>query len=155
MASTYTPIATTTVAGGTVTFSSIPSTYTDLRLVFAGYNDAVLMKMRFNGDTTDSNYSCTMLLGDGNTASSARYSVPWLYVYPPTANTQYNVLIDVMNYANTSTYKTWLDRQNSANSSVAANVGLWRNASAINSITLLTSSGSMTGSVTLYGIKAA
>ena len=53
MASTYTPIASSTVTGSsttTVTFSSIPATYTDL-IVVSNYksagNNYLMMRMRF------------------------------------------------------------------------------------------------------------
>ena len=79
--STYTPIATTTASGSasSVTFSSIPSTYTDLVIVAdilgaASTADAVL---RFNSDTT-SNYSETVIRGDGSSAASARYSESYI-----------------------------------------------------------------------------
>jgi hypothetical protein len=63
----------------------------------------------------------------------------------------------VMNYSNSTTYKTALAKGGGADYGTEAYVGLWRNTSAITSITVLSSSGNMaTGStITLYGIKAA
>ena len=57
--STMTPIATNTLTAvaSSVTFSSIPSTYTDLVLVLQGsFDSADDVRFRFNGDT-GSNYS--------------------------------------------------------------------------------------------------
>ena len=61
--STYTPIATTTGTGssGTITFTSIPSTYTDLRIILNGTEtNATLYEfdMRYNNDSGN-NYSLT------------------------------------------------------------------------------------------------
>jgi hypothetical protein len=74
---TYEAIATQTLgsAAASVTFSSIPGTYTDLVLVVAGTltTGTENIVMQFNGDT-GSNYSVTSLLGDGSTASSFRSS---------------------------------------------------------------------------------
>ena len=77
--STYSTIATTTLASAAAsyTFSSIPTTYTDLILVLNGSFDT-FNNVRFqvgNGSVdTGSNYSATRLLGDGSAASSDRIS---------------------------------------------------------------------------------
>ena len=64
MPNTYEPIATNTLgsAASSVTFSSIPSTYTDLIVVMNYANSTGLADVffRFNGDT-GSNYSDTIL----------------------------------------------------------------------------------------------
>jgi hypothetical protein len=163
--STYTPIATTTLGStaSSYTFSSIPSTYTDLVLVTtaktsSGSNDAIV---RFNGDT-GTNYSSTFLSGSGSAASSARTSnttYAFLDSYGWVTSTDFNVCItQIMNYSNTTTYKTIMARSNNAAAGVDAIVSLYRSTSAISSITLfLASSLSFaTGSTfTLYGIAAA
>jgi len=67
MASTYTPIATQTLgsATGTVTFTSISGSYTDLVLVITGNtNNPTNPVLQFNGDTT-TNYSHTYISGTG------------------------------------------------------------------------------------------
>jgi hypothetical protein len=73
MASTYEKIASVTVGAGgasTVVFSAIPQTYTDLRLVISnrltGSNATVYM--RFNSDTTQTNYHRQVLGGTGSSA---------------------------------------------------------------------------------------
>jgi hypothetical protein len=75
MAITYEPIATTTLssAAATITFSSISSAYTDLRLVFVGTSVANSNNciVTFNSDT-GFNYSQTALYGTGATAGSSR-----------------------------------------------------------------------------------
>jgi hypothetical protein len=161
--STYTPIATTTASGSvaTYTFSSIPSTYTDLYIVISGTlasggNDVI---MYFNGDTGN-NYSATYLNGNGTAAASGRYSsrlnIPLSYgsgISP----TQGSFFTNIMNYSNTTTYKTALTRVNNTQYGLDYGVGLWRSTAAINSITIGSSSGNMTNTttLTLYGIAAA
>jgi hypothetical protein len=117
--------------------------------------------MRFNSDT-GSNYSRTVLTGNGSSASSDRQTSV------TSIGTDYNgyfdgsdfnqaKIIQIMNYSNSTTYKTCLIRSNRAQSGTDAIVGLWRSTSAITSITLGANSLNFaTGSTfTLYGIKAA
>jgi len=159
---TYESIATQTLgsAAASVTFTSIPSTYTDLVLVFAGTNSANSEgTLQVNGDTA-TNYSATVLDGNGSSASSARYATrSSIYTQVLGCGTdQYNMIIHLQNYSNTTTYKTILTRFNAASKGTSACVGLWRSTSAITSITLGNLSGGNfnTGAViSLYGIKAA
>jgi hypothetical protein len=163
--STYTPISTYTAPStqSSVTFSSIPSTYTDLILVYtAATSSQVDLYFRLNGDT-GSNYSYTVLFGTGSTAGSARtanqaYGSLDYYGVPVTTLGNSNTICHFMNYSNTTTNKTTLVRSNNAGNGVDAIAGLWRNTSAINSIQI-GSFGSPTintNSVfTLYGIAAA
>ena len=162
---TYEKIATNTLgsAAASVTFSSISSAYTDIVVVVqaAVTTGSVALRMQFNSDT-GANYSSTWLTGNGTAASSSR-STGNTYMKID-ENTGMNTtlgqglnLINVMNYANATTYKTVLTRPNRADLGVDAFVGLWRSTAAINAITLLTSSSTfVAGSTfTLYGIKAA
>jgi hypothetical protein len=140
--STYTPIATTTLgsAASSYSFTSIPSTYTDLILVFNGTCSTGLtsFNLTFNSDGAN-NYSQTRIYGNGSTAYSERQSnVSSMVVGVVSTNRSMNIL-QIQNYSNTTTNKTVLSRQNIANDpdvSVAAGVGLWRSTAAINTITL-------------------
>ena len=163
--STYTPIATYTATGSvsTYTFSSIPATYTDLVLVINAATAASTgnPSIRFNGDTAN-NYSFTILYGNGTSAASTRDSnLSYLYFAVATfLNTTYdeNLIIQIQNYSNATTYKTSLARVNKASTGVEATVGLWRNTAAINSLTIFLPNGSnfsSTSTFTLYGIAAA
>jgi len=171
MAKTYEPIATTTLgsAQASYTFSSIPSTYTDLIIVASIKADSTTIAtpaLRFNGDTT-SNYSATWLYGNGSTASSSRGSnATYLYTGDYVAgveSTNFATFIShIFNYANTTTYKTVLSRNNQINSAdgeTGATVGLWRKTpEAISTILYTSTNGAnyAAGSTfTLYGIKAA
>jgi hypothetical protein len=162
---TYTPIATQTLgsSSASVTFSSIPATYTDLVLVLqAGTATNDNLGIRFNSDT-GSNYSNTALSGNGSTvvsfrASNATSIIPQ-YHFVFNNNLNSNVIIQVQNYSNTTTNKTLLARSNNAGVSTDVGVGLWRNTAAITSVTLIGGSfgySFITGSTfTLYGVKSA
>jgi hypothetical protein len=168
--STYTPIATTTLGSNqtTVTLSSIPSTYTDLRVVIvpASSSGTNGIRMRINGDT-GTNYSATYLTGTGSAANSGRTTSSAnmsLGNYTGIGLTlgEVNLELDFMNYSNSTTYKTVLIRNNQPSNAVEGNVGLWRSTSAINSLSFnINTFGSSTGdfitgsTFTLYGIAAA
>jgi len=164
--STYTPIATQTLgsSASTVTFSSIPSTYTDLVLIITGGDPgSVQPALRFNSDSSN-HYSYTNLTGSGSVASSNRNSNGGLIQFGwdayMTNDLNYNAIISIMNYSNTTTYKTIIGRANNSGTGVGAHVGLWfATPQAISTITILQSYGSSnfnSGSTfTLYGIASA
>jgi len=164
---TYEPIATTTLssASPTVTFSSISSSYTDLVLVAQLTTAAATnMRIRFNGNTA-SNYGSTHMAGTGggtignsettNTAGLIDYNGG----YPGGgASSVSTYVINLNNYSNTTTWKTWLNRASNTSTGTEVTAGVWRQTSAINEIQVRTSSGGniSVGSIfTLYGIKAA
>ena len=152
--STYTPIATTTLgsAQSSVTFSSLGS-YTDIVWVLNGTSTAnAVITVQFNADS-GANYSCTWINGNGSTAASARDTTSYIYIGNPTS--EFNIVGSVMNVSNSTTYKTWLSRGNTAASQTAAVVGLWRNTAAITSIKFLNSNFATGSTFTLYGIQAA
>jgi hypothetical protein len=170
MATTYEPIATTTLgsAAASYTFSSIPGTYTDLVVVASAKSSLTTttqVQLTFNSDTT-TNYSYTRLLGDGSAASSARAStqsyVEVGYIAGNTGSPSPDLFtLNIQNYSNATTFKTFLSRwgsMNAANQYVAAVVGLWRKTpEAITSLTLTANSANFAvgSTFTLYGIKAA
>jgi hypothetical protein len=166
--STYTPIATTTLgsAAASYTFSSISGSYTDLVLVVAGTisSNGFGVVARFNSDS-GTNYSLTNLRGSGSAAQSNRASnqtYVWLgYGVGFSSTEQNNLVANIQNYSNTTTFKTVLSRANNANGSAGfgtdAVVNLWRSTSAITSITVQPESGNLNSgmTLTLYGIAAA
>lgn len=166
MAITYEPISTQTLVSGvaTVTFSSIPATYTDLRFVVNAALSAVASSsMRFNGDSAG-NYSFTGFTGDGTSATSYRLGsqTKGYYTYNAIQDTTFNgcSIIDILNYTNTTTAKTYISRANSQSSYSAAEgiVGVWRaTPAAITSVEFRLDSGNYNtnSTFTLYGIKAA
>lgn len=157
--STYSQIATQTLgsAAASVTFSSIPQTYTNLVLVIAGTaagGDAVYLQ--YNGDT-GTNYSWTNMQGDGTTTASNRASSTSEARIGSIGATQYNSISSIPNYSNTTTFKTCISRANRTDVSTWEFVNLWRNTAAITSILVRTPATNFsTGCVfTLYGIKGA
>ena len=165
MASTYEPIATQTLSStaSSITFSSIAATYTDLRLVFVGTATAALSpRIRLNGDTA-TNYSYTIMYGDGTSAVTARSSSATFIagIYNVSLSTTIPAMIttDFFSYAG-STNKTCLTTASidlNGTGSVEQNVGLWRSTAAITSVQVFasTSTFAVGATATLYGIKAA
>lgn len=160
---TYTPIATYTASSsiGSYTFSSIPSTYTDIVAVLAPIagGGAADIYMTFNGDTSGI-YSSIILSGTGSAASGTKYSSQSSIIIDfygsAISSEQSNRVLNINNYANTNVYKTAIIRANRAGSGTDAIVGMWRSTAAINSITFTLSSSFASGSTfTLYGIAAA
>ena len=160
---TYTQIASTTLgsAASSVTFSSIAGTYTDLVLVTAVANNTAsgnYFGMQFNGDTT-ANYSQTQLYGDGTSAASSRYTGNGTIIAGWTSTSISTLIFNIMNYANTTTYKTALIRNANSAYREGAWVALWRKTpEAITSITMASEGATLftAGSTfTLYGILAA
>jgi len=166
MASTYEPIATTTLgsAAASITFSSIAATYTDLKLVIvfqavsAGSNPG----FQFNSDTGTS-YSYTALTGTGSTVvsqSSYTNNQCYLLANSTAATTQLQMIeTNIFSYAG-STYKTLLSglsKDLNGSGEVSRIVNLWRSTSAITSVKFLFDAGNIAAgaSATLYGIKAA
>lgn len=155
MPSTYEPISTQTVTGvSSVSFTSIPATYTDLKIVFVGYNDAPLMRIDFNGASTG---NVTFLMSNSTSALSAGYGTPYLYVLAPGANAYFSIIVNVMNYTSTNTWKPWLVHSDITHGSggISLGAGNWQSTAAINRVDISTTSLTMSGTFTIYGIKAA
>jgi hypothetical protein len=161
---TYEPIATTTLGStqASISFSSLGS-YTDLILVCNPINTSAGsdIGMQFNSDTGN-NYSGTWINGNGTSASSSRItSYSYIPVLQPISgqSTVYSgqAIIQIMNYRNSTTYKTVLSRYDDAAKSTGAEVGLWRNTAAITSVLMKPGTGSFAAgsTFTIYGIAAA
>jgi hypothetical protein len=107
---------------------------------------------------TGSNYSMTILAGNGSTAASVRGSnrtsinLDYYGAIDTTAKTTY--IVNFQNYSNTTTNKTVLLRS-STGYSTEATVGLWRSTSAINTISLSGTTFATGSTFNLYGIAAA
>lgn len=164
-------IATTTVGAGgtgTITFSSIPSTYTHLQIrCMAQTNRGSVSydggKTIFNGDTA-SNYSTHNLTGTGATASSSSLlttymQLPWVGFGTTTGSNWGGTVIDILDYANTSKFKTVRalgGADGNGSGYVTLTSGNWRSTSAITSISITPDGGttfSQYSSFALYGIK--
>ena len=169
-ATDFESIATTTVGAGgssTITFSSIPSTYTHLQIralsksTTAGTANASFTA-QFNSDT-GSNYTRHALTGDGATVSaSGAASQTSIRAGGNAEANSTNIfavsVIDILDYANTNKYKTLRTLFGSdLNGSGEINFrsGAWMNTNAITSVLLTPSSGNFAqySSFALYGIK--
>lgn len=166
---TYEPIATNTLGSNatSVTFSSISSNYTDLVLVChwkANTNLNATILLTFNGTSMFSTeYSGTQIWNTGGSVASGRNTNNYYIAIaravgaPAVVGDVGTYIINIMDYANTNTYKTILARASSPDTGAEIDVGIWRNTNAITSVKLeVDSNGIATGSkFTLYGIKAA
>jgi hypothetical protein len=177
MALTYDSIATVTLGTNTTvtTFSSIPQTYTDLRLVCyikpsaagSGGSEA-FPAIIFNGSTA-AGYGSTSMSGNGagstqigNLVDNGSGGGP---TYPAgLVSTSFfsSVTFDIFNYTNASTQQTYLmEIASDANGAgwSGFGMGLWTTSAAVSSIGLywagVGKSGVTGSTATLYGIKAA
>ena len=112
MPATYEKIASTTVSGTTtsqISFSSLPSTYTDLRVVLVTKGDQDQNSyIRFNSDT-GTNYSYTRINTNGVTAATFNSTNATAVLLQDSGTIEQFTLvtIDIMGYAG-STNKTFL-----------------------------------------------
>lgn len=170
---TYVALAKTVLTGtqATITFSAIPSTYTDLVLVASARTDwtgfSEELKFWYNNNSAGSSYSFTRLITDApNVTSSRSSSFPWMSNSAlnentnTTSNTFSSIEIYIPNYAG-SNYKPasmTSARENNSTTyyTIAANAGLWSDTTAISRIDLAPRQGTnfVSGSrFDLYGIK--
>ena len=165
MPATYEPIATTTGTGssGTISFTSIPGTYTDLVMVFDGAvasGGTAGLTFTINNITTGTLYSFTRLQGNGSTASSSRGTAAndGSFGYVSSSNRSTSIL-NVMNYSNSTTFKTAIARSlthDATDGRVGAYVTLFRDTPPVTRLDIIASQNFTTASTfTLYGIKAA
>jgi hypothetical protein len=167
MANTYVNIASQTLGSNsaTVTFSSIPATYTDLlfkasvRSSGSAFDD---FRLAVNGNTT--NGSFTYLQGNGSAATSGTGGPQYIRannVVPSstqTANTFANIELYFPNYAGSTNKPVSIfaaGETNSATAYISSVAGLWSQTTAISSLVFNLASGNfVTGSTFyLYGIK--
>jgi hypothetical protein len=170
MATTYTLIEakTLTTTTASITFSSIPGTYTDLLLKISSRNNDIYNEIhfRFNGNSGN-NYSGRNVYGDGSSAiSSSSSSISSLQnltvqsVSGQTANTFGNTELYIPNYTSSNNKSISADgvQENNATSAQAMlGAGLWAQTAAITSIEAFPSIGSFVAYSTfyLYGISNA
>lgn len=137
----------------TVTFSNIPGSYSDLRIVInATANSGYNVPVAFNGDTTASNYPSVYAGGDGSATSSGTLNNYIAGVY--TGNLSLTT-IDIMDYSATNKHKTWLSRLSVSTNASSMIVGRWANTTPITSVAFAIPGTWSTGSTfNLYGVTA-
>jgi hypothetical protein len=171
--SSYESIASAVGTGssGTITFSSIPATYSHLQLRINARTDTGFgtdyIQFRLNSDT-GSNYTYHGIEGDGASAAGFGATAQTVALTTnitgsaATANAMGAAVIDIIDYASTSKYKTvrtlgGQDQNSLSNTGQIRLISnLWLNTSAISTITITSfRSASWTTSSTfaLYGIK--
>ena len=161
---TFIKIGSVTVGAGgasSITFSSIPSTYTDLVVKLSGRTDTTqyLVSLSFNGST--SNFSRRSVVGDGSGVSAFSGSDGQNIVASmssDTSNTFGNTEIYVPSYAGSNYKSVSVDSVEENNGTTArALLGAlnWSNTAAITSLTLTPVSGNFVqySTATLYGIS--
>jgi len=155
-------------SASSITFAGIPNTYKHLQIrgimksTTAGtsVNDVFF---QFNGDT-GSNYSTHFITGTGASAGSGaatsqvRFRASNCAPYTGTASVFGAVVMDILDYANTSKYKTARSLSGSDwNGTGYMNMdsGLWMNTASITSITIFPGANSFETytSLSLYGIR--
>jgi len=174
MANTYTLISSNVLSASatSITFSAIPSTYTDLVLRISARSDSTFssgipesLVVTFNGSGA-SNYSKTTLYGNGANALSVRDTATANAILSfnavgngVTANTFGNAEIYVPSYLSSTSkpFSSFGTGENNATTAyIAANAALWNNTVAITSTTIIPGNGSnwlSSSSFYLYGIK--
>lgn len=174
MPNTYSLIASNTVGSGgagSVTFSSIPQTYTDLIVKVSSRSNRAdhqdYQYMIFNGSFATV-YGAKQLLGDSNAAySGSTTGNPYIYYTnqngaSSTASTFSNTEIYIPNYTSSNLKSVSIDNvqennTTTTNQSILAIIaGLWQDTSAITSITFGPFFGSAFvehSTFYLYGIK--
>lgn len=158
-----------TQTAASVVFDNIPQTgYSDLKIVAstrgAQSGIAEANRIRFNGDTTNTNYTGKRLLSSGSAVSSDQTTTitPGFFnnLSSSTANTFSNSEVYIPDYlsSNSKSYSVDTVTENNATEAYMAFVaGRWSGTAAISSITFVPESGNsyVAGSTfNLYGVAA-
>lgn len=165
MANTYTLIEakTLTTTTASITFTSIPQTYTDLLIRFSTRDNTGSyinnMNININGSSSNFGAKTMMLLGGGASSGNETTNLAFSTSATATTNTFTNGEVYFTNYTS-SNYKAYSadsmsENNNATNTGGILEAGLWSNTAAITSITFTPTSASFVSGSTfrLYGIK--
>ena len=164
MATALTPIAWQSLSStaSSVTFSSIPGTYRDLRLVVtvATSSAGSALSTRFNSDT-GTNYSYVEAHGNGSTTGSSTFASnnsvqTGINIYTDNVNRSI-IELNVMDYSATDKHKTVLTKFSLASgtySGVEIAAHRWANTAAITAVTISGATFAIGSTFALYGIAA-
>lgn len=158
-----------TGSSGTISFPSIPSTYSHLQIRFSArstYNGPLnQLEMQINGDTGTNYVPYHLLYGDGSgigsVASTATNRIVFNDIPAATslANTFMPGIIDILDYTNTNKYKTvkiLYGRDFNGSGQMMFGSGMWMSTSTISSLSIYLTGGGNFNSYSqfaLYGIK--
>jgi hypothetical protein len=156
-----------TGSSGTITFSSIPSTYKHLQIRLLARSTQtgvsnISALIQCNSDT-GSNYARHTLQGDGasalasGTSSTSLMTLFRITAASAAANIMGVGIVDIHDYQSTTKYKTlrsFAGQDENGVGSIRLQSGLWQSTSAISSLSIYLSSDSFTTttSVALYGM---
>jgi hypothetical protein len=154
-----------TGSSGSIVFTSIPQTYTDLLLVISGRTTATgnhVSTLQFNSNS-GANYNFRFLQGTGGAASSGAatsttsFQIGYVNDAGTTSNTFCNQSVYIPNYTSSTAKSMSVDsvqENNGAQGLGWINAGSWSLTSAITAIDCGVSSGfwTSTSTVSLYGI---
>lgn len=172
----YESIASVDVGAGgssSITFSSIPSTYTHLQIRLIGRTNRSTaaidqMNIRFNSDTGSNYVTNHYILGNGSAVyAGANTSGTLMTVYrltadgaPTLASSFGTSVIDILDYADTNKYKTLRALSGQDMNTVSGEVffvsAAWMSTTAVNSITITPNVGTLFNqysSFALYGVN--
>ena len=158
-------ISTTTLTGASVTLSSIPQTYIDLKIYirqFLPATDDALLRLRFNADSTANRYK-NLEFGNGNNWNIS-YNAD-TFEFGSGKGTDDTVgeslcTLEIPDYTNTVTRKmtwgfvTFISAINTANFNHNTIQSYYSQTGAISSLVFAPSTGNFTsGTILLYGVK--
>lgn len=155
-------ISTTSLSGASVTLSSIPSTYENLRVVMVNAytstdNDNIWF--RFNADSTSNRHTNTSLSGNVNNIS---FDTNYGNLVNNVNNAAQNslIIIDIPKYANSTTWKMSMNYAMVADGTTPTNFNYWGTTTfydqttAISSLQFYPRFGNWSGgTIYLYGVK--
>jgi hypothetical protein len=155
----YIKIASTTAGTGVTefNFNSIPSAYTDLKLVLS-MNGTSDILVTFNG--TSNNFTYRSIWADGSNVYSFSGTDAYMKPQYPASpsNTFSNMELYIPNYLGSNKKSISLDNVNEANATTAYIIPMayiWDNTASISSIKVQITSGiTQYSSAYLYGIKS-
>jgi hypothetical protein len=152
-------LSTTSLSGSSTTISSISGSYTDLQISIENADitgTTGFFRIAPNGTTSASN--CAYVSNTNTlTATNNSYIFPVGILQIQTGTTKNNSVTTIYNYASTANNKSVMAAGNADPTTAGQNAGFcfgsFVSTSAITSIVISTPSGTMSGTVKVYGVK--
>lgn len=171
MPATYEPIATFTLSStnSVFSFTSIPQTYTDLRLVIS-FTPSSTSQFSITGNGATANWAITEFYGINNGTTTSRLvgqtaAVPAINIYPTSSTAGNSLIVEIPQYTATNRARYLYYRTTSMGPGVRAidagggcNNGAVVAGAALTSLTITSNAGNtfdVGSTATLFGIKAA
>ena len=153
-------ISTTTVGAGgasSITFSSIPATYTDLVIILSARATSTTANITLNLNGSATSFTGRYLTGNGSGASSTTSTtlIGTSSISTDTANTFGSLRLHLPNYTASAYKGFYVDNVSENNGGTAYTqtfAGLWSDTSAITSVTLNLANFAQYTVASLYGL---